>query len=124
MKELLDKKLSFNNMSTKLALLVLLNFLYLFMCDVSISKLNKDVLKDFENYKFAKIFNETHFSCDDGQKIFDLNKFNDDFCDCKDGSDENSKYRAKILNYFDIFNHQFKYFRNKCLHKWNIQMPE
>ena len=33
--------------------------------------------------------NSTHFSCDNNKKIFSLEKFNDDFCDCEDGSDEN-----------------------------------
>jgi len=37
-----------------------------------------------------KLFNKTHFICDD-QKILNINKFNDDYCDCVDGSDENSK---------------------------------
>jgi hypothetical protein len=33
--------------------------------------------------------NSTHFSCDNNKKILPLEKFNDDFCDCEDGSDEN-----------------------------------
>lgn len=65
------------------------------ICDISISKLNKDVLKDFEMLKLATFLNDTHFSCDNGENILDLDKFNDDFCDCKDGSDENSNNHFK-----------------------------
>ncbi len=74
-----------------ISIILILYVFVLINCDVTISKLNKDVLKDFENYKIAHFINKTHFSCDDGNNILHLNKFNDDFCDCKDGSDENSK---------------------------------
>jgi len=72
--------------------------IFIIKCDISISKLNKDLLKDFENYKLANFINKTHFSCDNGNNILTLDKFNDDFCDCQDGSDENSK--NYILNFF------------------------
>ncbi len=39
---------------------------------------------------YIKTLNKTHFYCDNEQKILSINKFNDDFCDCNDGSDENS----------------------------------
>ena len=78
---------------TPLILFIVINSI---ICDVTISKLNKDVLKDFENYKVAIFLNETHFSCDHGENILDLDKFNDDFCDCKDGSDENSNNSIKF----------------------------
>lgn len=38
---------------------------------------------------YIKKLNETHFSCDNDNKVLSLNKFNDDFCDCDDGADEN-----------------------------------
>jgi hypothetical protein len=40
--------------------------------------------------KQIKVINQTFFSCD-GNKTFSMDKFNDNFCDCDDGSDENSK---------------------------------
>ena len=33
--------------------------------------------------------NSTHFVCDNNTKILPLEKFNDNYCDCEDGSDEN-----------------------------------
>ncbi len=42
-----------------------------------------------QNKKFINVLNKTHFSCDD-KKILKMKQFNDDFCDCEDGSDENS----------------------------------
>jgi hypothetical protein len=39
---------------------------------------------------YIKLLNKTHFSCDDEKNILNINKFNDDYCDCLDGSDENS----------------------------------
>jgi len=100
MKEIFYRKTILLKISNNLALLFMLNIIYTFMCDISISKLNKDVLKDFDNYKVAIFLNYTHFSCDNGQNVLDLPKFNDDFCDCKDGSDENSKLSTFI--YFKI----------------------
>lgn len=77
------------------ALLIWLIALYTIMsetrCYIALSKVTKDLLKDLHEYDFAKIFNSTHFSCDKGNKILDMGKLNDDFCDCQDGSDENSK---------------------------------
>lgn len=67
------------------------------------------MLKEFENYKVAIVLNDTHFSCDDGENILDLDKFNDDFCDCRDGSDENSNFiiefnqRSYIISYSIYF---------------------
>ncbi len=43
-----------------------------------------------EEINYIKLLNKTHFSCDEN-KILKMNQFNDDFCDCEDGSDENSK---------------------------------
>lgn len=95
MKESISKGMILKILIKNFAILFVLNIIFSIICDVSISKLKKDVLRDFENYKVAIILNDTHFSCDDGENILDLDKFNDDFCDCKDGSDENS-----ILYYF------------------------
>lgn len=47
-----------------------------------------DLSNDNKNQAFIKKINLTHFSCDNG-KILPNEKFNDDFCDCLDGSDEN-----------------------------------
>ncbi len=90
MKDITHNKSILTVITKNFTILFILNIINLIICDVSISKLNKDVLKDFENLKIALFLNETHFSCDKGQNILDMNKFNDDFCDCKDGSDENS----------------------------------
>lgn len=56
----------------------------------SISRLNKDILGEFNNLKKLEVVNITHFSCDNGENILSKNKVNDDFCDCVDGTDENS----------------------------------
>lgn len=85
-----EKKSLLQKMIKNLIFVFLLNLIFVFHCDTSISKLTIDVLKDFENYKTANLLNSTHFSCDNGERILDIEKFNDDFCDCKDGSDENS----------------------------------
>ena len=46
--------------------------------------------KDFNSEQiYINRINSTHFSCDNNSKIFPLEKYNDDFCDCEDGSDEN-----------------------------------
>jgi hypothetical protein len=58
--------------------------------------------------------NKTHFTCgQDKNVILHIAKFNDDFCDCDDGSDENSKkfYIIIMLKHF---------FRNKCLYQWKV----
>ncbi len=44
--------------------------------------------------KFIKVLNKTHFECDEN-KILKMSAFNDDYCDCNDGSDENSKKLKK-----------------------------
>ena len=77
-------------------------FLFLFEFTFSfISKLNKKeieneiIMDDLaqNNYNLNQIYinklNSTHFSCDNNQKILTLDKFNDNYCDCEDGSDEN-----------------------------------
>jgi len=87
-----EKKSLLQKMIKNWILVFLLNFIFVFYCDTSISKLNIDVLKDFENYKTINHLNSTHFSCDNGERILDIDRFNDDFCDCKDGSDENSNW--------------------------------
>ena len=53
------------------------------------------------------ILNKTHFSCDNNTSIFPLTSLNDDYCDCKDGSDEsttnacdNGKFQCKNSNYY------------------------
>ena len=68
------------------------------LCEISISKLNQDILSEFNYYKPAIFLNSTHFSCDEGSNIFEIKKFNDDFCDCIDGADENSKKINKKIN--------------------------
>lgn len=86
------KLLKTKNILINIIIITILNInILLSNCDISISKLSKDVLKDFESYKTANFINKTHFSCDEGTNILPLDKFNDDFCDCIDGSDENSK---------------------------------
>jgi hypothetical protein len=55
---------------------------------------------------YINMINKTHFDCDQGKNILHINKFNDDFCDCQDGRDENSNYNN--LKYIII--------RNKCLY--------
>lgn len=70
--------------------------------DLSISKINKDILIDFEKHHPAKILNSTHFSCDNGTNILNLKNFNDDFCDCQDGADENSNLLIILFVFFFI----------------------
>ena len=97
-----------NNLRNKfqsLNILLMKSFIIFFifisnsLCDLSISKLNKDILSEFNYYKPANFLNTTHFSCDNGTNIFPAIKFNDDFCDCIDGADENS-----IIKYNQILN--------------------
>ena len=45
---------------------------------------------DISKQTYIKTINSTHFSCDNGQKILSLEKVNDNYCDCDDGSDENT----------------------------------
>ena len=59
------------------------------------------------NQIFINKINSTHFSCDNNKKILSLEKFNDDYCDCDDGSDENKtnacvngKFYCKNYLYF------------------------
>jgi len=94
MKEGISNRTILKLLTKNFAIFILLNFIFSMICDVSISKLKKDVLRDFDNHKVAVIVNDTHFICDDGKNILDVDKFNDDFCDCKDGSDENSNFKV------------------------------
>ena len=75
--------------------LLLIQFAFSF-----ISKLNNDnsdknkinilTNNDFNlNQIYIHKINSTHFSCDDNKKILSIDKFNDNYCDCEDGSDEN-----------------------------------
>ena len=41
------------------------------------------------NQILITLINSTHFSCDNQNKILSLEKLNDNYCDCEDGSDEN-----------------------------------
>ena len=41
------------------------------------------------NQIYINKINSTHFSCDQEKKILSLDKLNDNYCDCEDGSDEN-----------------------------------
>ena len=78
----------------KICFLFLIHFSFSF-----ILKSNKDdtinidyspLQNDFASPQiYINKINSTHFSCDNNTKIFPLEKFNDDFCDCDDGSDEN-----------------------------------
>ena len=77
----------------KKSMIIFIIFITYSLCDLSISKLNKDILSEFNYYKSANFLNATHFSCDNGTNIFPAKKFNDDFCDCMDGADENSKIK-------------------------------
>lgn len=72
---------------SKIVFLLLISFS---ISHISISKLNKDILREFNNYKPAIFHNSTNFSCDNGSNNLTADKFNDDFCDCEDGADENS----------------------------------
>ena len=104
MKEVNEKR-KIKRILFNLLILFFLNVIAFSKCDISISKLSKDILKDFNNYKVANFINNTHFSCDNGENILELEKFNDDFCDCLDGSDENSNYLlSSLLNkpYFSL----------------------
>ena len=72
--------------------LIQLSFSFIFKQnkDNSISDEYSPLQKDFDSSQiFIHKINSTHFSCDNDTKIFSLEKFNDDFCDCEDGSDEN-----------------------------------
>lgn len=51
------------------------------------------------NQIYIKKINSTHFSCDNNQKILSLEKLNDDYCDCQDGSDENTTNACLNGNY-------------------------
>ena len=72
--------------------LIQLVFSFVFKSNLENSLNNPSSLlqKDFNSEQiYIHKINSTHFSCDNNTKIFPLDKFNDDFCDCEDGSDEN-----------------------------------
>ena len=78
----------------KICLLFLFQFVFsfIFKTDKENSNYNPSspIQKDFNSsQKYITKINSSHFSCDNNTKIFPLEKFNDDFCDCEDGSDEN-----------------------------------
>jgi hypothetical protein len=58
-----------------------------FICYILLTKSNE--------VKQIKVLNKTHFSCDEN-KILKISAYNDDFCDCEDGSDENSKINKNL----------------------------
>ena len=67
--------------------------------------------KDFASPQiYIHKINSTHFSCDNNTKIFTLEKFNDNFCDCEDGSDENKTNAC----------HNGKFFCNNYLYKRKV----
>ena len=43
-----------------------------------------------EQINYLKVYNKTHYICDE-KKILSIKQINDDYCDCEDGADENSK---------------------------------
>ena len=53
--------------------------------------IHSSTLSDSSGFIFAKVLNETHFSCDNEKNILNLDRINDDSCDCDDGTDENRK---------------------------------
>ena len=67
--------------------------------------------KDFASPQiYIHKINSTHFSCDNNTKIFPLEKFNDNFCDCEDGSDENKTNAC----------HNGKFYCNNYLYKRKV----
>ena len=66
--------------------------------------------EDQTNYNLNQIYinklNSTHFSCDNNKKILSLDKFNDNYCDCEDGSDENQT-NACVNGKFYCHNHLY-----------------
>ena len=69
--------------------------------------LNSLLKGDFEsNQIYINKINSTHFSCDKNKKILPIEKFNDNYSDCEDGSDEN-KTNACINGKFYCNNYLF-----------------
>lgn len=78
-----------------------MKYLFLFLIRFALSFIFKqDNINSKENLHFSNTdlnlrqvyinkLNSTHFSCDSNRKILPLEKFNDNYCDCEDGSDEN-----------------------------------
>ena len=78
----------------KICLLFLFQFVFSFIYKTSKENSDYDpsspIQQDFNSSQiFITKINSSHFSCDNNTKIFPFEKFNDDFCDCEDGSDEN-----------------------------------
>ncbi len=67
-----------------------MKFFLIILCCILVIKSN--------DIKHIKVLNKTHFSCDENN-ILKISAYNDDFCDCKDGSDENSKIHKKLYKY-------------------------
>ena len=71
-----------------------MNFYFLLFFSHVFSFISKQYREDnAETINLNQIYinkiNSTHFSCDNNTKILTIDKFNDDYCDCEDGSDEN-----------------------------------
>ena len=70
---------------------------------------------------FITVINQTHFACDNDTLILPLTSFNDDFCDCEDGSDENKtnacingKFKCRNQLYFPSIISTYKLDDNHC----------
>ena len=73
-------------------ILIQLSFSFIFKSTKKESSYNPEspLQKDFNSSQiYINKINSTHFSCDNNTKIYPIEKLNDDFCDCEDGSDEN-----------------------------------
>ncbi len=63
--------------------------------------MNELIENDYNsNQIYINKINSTHFACDNNQKILSLEKFNDNYCDCEDGSDENTTNACINGNYY------------------------
>jgi hypothetical protein len=71
-----------------------LKYIWAYIFIFQIISLIPSVLLNDQVIKYIEVLNKTHFLCDTN-KILKLDKFNDDFCDCDDGVDENSKWILK-----------------------------
>ena len=92
---------------------LLFQFSFSFISKTKIEESNNIALNSLlkDDYNSNQIYinkiNATHFSCDNNKKILPIEKFNDNYCDCEDGSDENKtnactngKYFCKNYLYF------------------------
>ena len=99
----------------KICFLVLIQFSFSFVFKSNRDNSNNNdyslLEKDFASPQiYIHKINSTHFSCDNNTKIFPLEKFNDNFCDCEDGSDENKTNAC----------HNGKFFCNNYLYKRKV----